>query len=225
MPAPPLTSRTRRLLLQVVLVALFGGTLAAAAWVRHAKLTPAAIELSQAVDLRYVTAKLPGGWALDAGQRGNSRVYSAAALEPRDPYGARPGRYVEVTVERMPASIWAILGGITPDRYLQDNFHVAAGGGKPTTVAGQRGILVQLSEPQISEATGVPTVHVYACAILPQQFAVTVHLQVSGRRPNPWDLRLLAQVADAIQVPAGPAAGGPAVPPPAADPAGDEIGR
>lgn len=217
MPSPPpLNPRVRRLLLQVVLIGLLGGTLAVAAWVRNTRLMPPAVELSQPINLHYVTAKLPVGWATRSGSQG-FLGYAAVAEEAQDPYGESPGRELEVKVERL------LFGGAKAEKYLEETFHASTAGATPTTVGGQPGVLVQVRDPQVGGELGVPVVHVYACAILPQRYAVTVHLQITGRRPNPWDLKLLSQVAEAIGVAAeskpAPAAGAKR---PATAPADDE---
>jgi hypothetical protein len=203
MPPPPLTYRTRRLLLQVAMIALFGGTLAVAAWVRHAKLSPPTVTLGEPIDLRWVTDLVTAKW-LRLSQ-------SVNALEVRDPYGATPGRLVEVTVERL------LFAGMTPKKYLRDNFRVGDEGAQPVTVAGHPGIRVQVSDPRPNET---PAVYLYACAVLPQRRAVVVRLQILGRRPNPWDVRLLAQIAEAVQAvdDAGAGGGEAAEKPPVAKP-------
>ena len=136
MPNPLEYSRRRRLMLQVVMTLVLGGTIGLAAIIRQVKVGPSGVPLSRSLVQNQVRMHLPA-WhiseikGLPRGQECIRAIELNAASQPT-------GRVLECRQEDVPV-------GVKPDAFLMAVFRLPAGTAmEPMRIAGSRGV------PQLS---------------------------------------------------------------------------
>lgn len=199
MPRPYTYTRTRRILLQVALLAVLGGTLGLAALVGKARVGPSGVPLEQR-QLKPFVFLAPRWPSFATEPVPNSNPWLAVVRRPRTLVAKEPpdkqGRSASRTLE---VSFQPVMTGTSVEHYLMHEFHVPRGSpAEPADVAGQPGTLVRVPAPQASEYYNAPVYAAYACTVLDGGRAVTVRLEVPDRPPDDRDLALVKQVAESI---------------------------
>ena len=193
--ARPLTYTTkRRLLMQAVMIAILGGTLGLAAWVRHARVGESGVPLKLSYDLPLVSGRLPGWEATEGIRTRPLPEIFVQAIEASDPAGKTLGRAISVTQE--PA-----LSGTNPRDHLAARYGVPSTANfQPIKFAGRKGLIVQAPKAMESTLYKGTVWHAYACIILTPGTAITVHLELPNAAPDSRDMALLRQVAQSIRL-------------------------
>ncbi|MEO6434328.1 MAG: hypothetical protein ABIP55_01015 [Tepidisphaeraceae bacterium] len=188
--------------MQIVMWLILAATVGLAAIVSSVNRRANRVELSpQSVSAGDVTVRLPLRWR--AQPRGDDPRIVARAI---DAALEEEARIIEVLCDtlplpRSPLQYIAELVQFPPDL-------LSSAGGEddevlsimPVTVAGQAGVLVSIDAMLLGRGTaGLPQKDVYACAVLPSQRVVVVHLRGLGG-PDVNDRVLVQQIAKAISV-------------------------
>lgn len=211
---PPAYTKYRRLLLQVVMVLVFAGTLGLAAGVRYQRQNAPNVPLDRAMPLGDFRVMVPSAWVSSDTLEIFPLARVVESTEPVDPNVKRVPRVLRVTLYKADP-------GVTAEQFLRGKKGLTGGSPEPVTVAGQPGVLLTHREPTGYE--NVWAVHLYAAALVGTDRVVVADLQVIAREPSGRDEKLLRDVAANIgpnkpAAAAGPTpASGPAVGPADAD--------
>jgi hypothetical protein len=193
--------------MQAIMWGILGATIVLAAVVGSAARNASRVDLSpEPITLNEVSVRLPLTWRTRP--RGEDpRVIAQAA----DPSREAQGRSIRVLVDRVDAPI-------SPLQYLVDRFGIgvdssaddAGGPSEPITlpIAGRTGILILGQRSDSPDAAAEK--HLLACAVLPSNRVIVVHLQGVGS-VDASDVMVVKQVATSAAVEHEPAVGGNAV--------------
>jgi hypothetical protein len=199
MPRPYTYTRSRRLLMQAVLIAVLGGTLGLAAWVRHGRVGASGVALVIPVglprDAPAITGALPDWNPVSGMKPFPFPHWYVQAEEPIDPQSGPLARTLTISLEPS-------LTGAKAARHLIARHAVDASAPfQPLKFAGTRGVIVQPATSSSSENYKDQKVwHAYACAILTDGTAVTVHLELPNGPPDEKNQALLKQVAQSLRM-------------------------
>ena len=217
MPKNSQYGRWRRLAMQAVMWAVFGGTLALAGFVSHRKTASLEVELAEPTTFGRLKVRLPKGWDRDrkaeAQFRSEAKPTSQSQGEPesrplplivkeRDEEG-RLRRELWITQERQPEVkrgpayyLETVFLTNVPSRAFDmkvERFDFLGSRGILIPWQGlPRGLLMELDEEL---AQRFPPAGLYACTVLRDGLTVTVQVRGEGA-VGPTNRRLIRLVAD-----------------------------
>ncbi|QOV91866.1 hypothetical protein [Humisphaera borealis] len=189
MPNPYVYTQRRRILMQVVMVGIFGLTLAMAALVSNARNAAEAVKLGPAVGIGRYWVSPPQGWTLK--RKWVTVLPPVPSLQANDPVG---GRVLDVTQQFLSYDV-------TPDSYL-DTFHGIDGENSiatPITVAGQPGLAVSVVKQRQGAGWSSTTSHQYAVLVTDRRLVLLVELESPGGATTASDRRVFRDVVASIK--------------------------